>query len=238
MQVDAIYNEDCVAGMRKLPANSVDLCVTSPPYKDEDGYSSVFMSTCASGVFRVLKRDSLCFVNFGHLAEHKARPFEVVRLFEVRGFILQETFIWVKNHYRPIQGKKRVNNLTEFVFMFSKGKMPDLDRLSIGIPYADKSNVKRFAGGRDLKCAGNVWNIDYETIQSKAQKLHNDRFPVELPTRCIKLANLKAGSVVLDPFAGSFTTCLAAKKLGMNYLGYEISVDNYKVGTERLNEHL
>jgi site-specific DNA-methyltransferase (adenine-specific) len=176
----------------------------------------------------------LFFLNFGHLAEDKFRPFEVCREAILAGFNLNETFVWVKNHYRPIQGKKRVNNLTEFIFLFSKCGMPNLDRLSIGIPYADKSNVKRFAKGRDLKCRGNVWSIPYETIQSKEQKLHNDRFPLALPEACIKLSGIKPGSMVLDPFVGSGTTALAARNLKMDFVGFEINKKNYETAQARV----
>ena len=71
-----------------------------------------------------------------------------------------------------------------------KDKMPLLNRLAIGVPYADKSNIGRYAA-KDLKCGGNVWYIDYDTINHKEEKLHNDRFPLELPTRCLKLSNKK-----------------------------------------------
>jgi site-specific DNA-methyltransferase (adenine-specific) len=150
------------------------------------------------------------------------------------GWTLGETFTWVKNHYKPIQGKRRVNNLTEFVFMFYKGKMPELDRLSIGVPYKDISNAKRFSGGRNLRCRGNAWEIPYKTINSSKDKLHNDRFPIELPEMCIKLANLKAGSVIVDPFAGSGTTLLAAKNLGHNYIGFEKNPEHHATATKRL----
>ena len=136
------------------------------------------------------------------------------------GFKLNETITWVKNHYSPIQGNKRLNNLTEFIFILHKGDMPALDRLSIGVPYADKSNIGRYSD-KDLKCGGNVWYIDYDTIQDKSEKTHKDRFPKELPTRCIKLSNLKKDSVILDPFCGSATTGVAAKELGMQFIGIE-----------------
>lgn len=212
--------------LKNLPSNSVDLCVTSPPYKNKDGYTPNLIRNVFSEVFRLQKKNSLLFFNFGHLAEDKFRPFSACQILMDLGYKLNETIIWVKNHYKPIQGRRRVNNLTEFIFVLYKGKMPTLDRLAVGIPYADKSNVRRFAKGNDLKCAGNVWYIDYETIQSSDEKEHNDRFPLELPQRCIKVCGYPV-QTVLDPFAGSGTTLLAAQGLGKDFIGVEKNPCHY-----------
>lgn len=199
---------------------SVDLVVTSPPYKSgKDGYDEQTMRRAFLECHFAMKSNALMFVNMGYLQEDFHRPFRTAALIEEIGFQPRETFIWIKNHYKPLGGKKRVNNLYEFIFMFSKGNDFELDRLAVGVPYKDKSNVKRFANGRDLRCAGNVWHIDYPTIQRSKDKIHHDMFPVELPERCIKLAGLKNG-LVFDPFTGSSTTGVAALKTGNNYLVY------------------
>lgn len=218
-----------------LGNNSVDLCITSPPYKDEDGYSVLQLRTCFDMLYNVLKDDSLFFLNFGHLASNKFRPFSTCELALAAGFKLNDTIIWIKNHYKPIQGHKRLNNLTEFIFVLYKGKMPKLNRLSIGVPYKDKSNVKRFSGGNDLKCGGNVWYINYPTINKTDQKLHHDRYPVELPEKCIRLCGYNV-ETVLDPFCGSGTTCVAAKKLGKKYIGIEINSIYYDAAKSRLEQ--
>lgn len=214
---------------------NVDLIVTSPPYKDEDDYTPELIAQFAKKAYEELNDDSLMFMNFGHLANFKSRPFEAALIVQEAGFNWIDTITWVKNHYRPLQGKRRVNNLTEFIFMFGKGN-PEIDRLAVGVPYADKSNVTRWKGteGKDLKCAGNAWNIPYDTITDKSQKLHNDRFPVGLPEMCIKLSGIDKGSLVVDPFMGSGTTAVAAKSLGMNYWGTEKNPDHYETIVERL----
>lgn len=234
-----IKNEDSTIGLSTLlyekGCEFIDLVVTSPPYKDEDGYTGDLIYQVFNNTYALQKPKTLLFLNFGHLADFKTRPFEVVNILTKDiGYELGETFIWVKNHYTPIQGSVRVNNLFEYVFMFYKEKMPKIDRLSIGVPYVCKGNVGRFAE-QDLKCGGNVWYINYETIVSKKQKLHNDRFPVELPERCIKLSGIKEGSTVLDPFSGSGTTGVACQKLSMEYIGFEINKKHYKRSLKRLN---
>ena len=163
MNLNKIHLQDCLEGLEwvsQIKPYSVDLTVTSPPYKDCDGYSEDLIRGLAIRLWLCHKPNTLCFVNFGHLAEAKSRPFKVCDIFECNGWVLGETFTWVKNHYKPIQGSRRLNNLSEFIFLLHKGKMPSINRLAIGVPYNDKSNVGRFAE-QDLKCGGNVWPIKY-----------------------------------------------------------------------------
>lgn len=220
--------------LKTIPDGSVDLIITSPPYKDVDYYNPVLISTVFDQCYRVLKENSLFFLNFGHLAEDKFRPFKTCQLAINIGFKLNDTITWVKNHYKPIQGERRLNNLTEFIFILYKGKMPKLNRLAVGIPYVDKSNAKRFNGGQDLHCAGNVWYIDYPTITRSDQKLHNDRFPLELPERCIKLCGYPV-ETVLDPYCGSGTVGVVCQKLHKSFIGIEINEEHVKTSNDRIN---
>jgi DNA modification methylase len=219
--------------MDEVRDHSVDLVITSPPYKDEDGYSPRLMRSVASELNRVMKPGTLAFVNFGQLAGDKSRPLQCAA--EIGKYLeWVDTIIWVKSnpfnggHYTPINSDYRMNNMWEYIFQFSKGKAK-IDRLSLGIPYMHKSNVSRYGvfddqqQKKDIRCAGNVWYVSYPTVQSKKQKPHKDMFPEEIPTRCLKLANLPEGSTVLDPFLGSATTARAARKMKMKTIGYEIN---------------
>lgn len=230
-----IINGNSKNVLKRYPQDCISMVCTSPPYKDSDGYSEDLIINVFREVYRVQKDDTLLFLNFGHLAEDKFRPFRVCQLLMGLGYSLNDTIIWVKNHFKPITGGKRLNNLTEFIFILYKGNMPEIDRLAVGVPYVDKSNALRFNNGQDLRCAGNVWYIDYETIQHSEEKLHNDRFPVELPEKCIKLSGIGDGSIVLDPFSGSGTTGVAAKRLGKGFLGIEIDKDHCKMARKRIN---
>jgi site-specific DNA-methyltransferase (adenine-specific) len=234
--MNKIINLDCSEYMiGELGEEAVDMIVTSPPYKDKDGYRDYIIDKVADQCHAVLKNNSACFVNFGHLADNKARPFEVVEIFTNFGFTLNDTVIWTKNHYKPIQGSHRLNNLFEYIFIFEKGRVK-LDRMAIGVPYVHEANKDRYGKGKNLRCRGNVWHIPYKTVQSKAEKLHNDRFPEELPELCIKLAS-KPGDLILDPFMGSGTTAVAAKKLGRDYVGFELNKKHIKTAEGRLNDN-
>lgn len=210
-------NKDLI---QELESESIDISLTSPPYKNEDFFESIDFDFLFAELYRVHKDNTLFYLNFGHLANFKERPFQVMLKALDQGWKLNDTITWVKPQYSPIQGNKRLNNLTEFIFLLYKGNMPNLDRLAIGQEYCDKSNITRYSKNGDLKCGGNVWKIGYETITNKSQKLHNDRFPEKLAENCIKLSGLKSGTL-LDIFGGSGTSGIVAEKLGLDFIGFE-----------------
>lgn len=75
---------------------------------------------------------------------------------------------------------------------------------------------------------GDVWNIKAETNSD-----HPAPFPVEIPLRCIQATGAKT---VLDPFVGSGSTVVAAKRLGINYIGCDRSATYVKMSIDRLNK--
>ena len=235
--MNRIYNGCCIETMYSFRNECIDLCVTSPPYKDEDGYDANLICDFLIELYRIMKPGSLLFLNFGHLAGIKKRPFDVGMYAEGIGFTWIDTIAWIKNHYTPIQGSRRFNNLWEPIFMFCKGKMPAIDRLAIGVPYKDKLTAKRYGKGKDLRCGGNVWHISYETLNAHNKKIHPDRFPIELPIRCMKLIpKTKERLTVLDPFSGSGTSAVAAVRHGWNYIGIEKDQEHYQNSLIRLKE--
>lgn len=231
--MNKIFNEDCLNGMRKhIPDNYVDVAISSPPFKNSDGCLSIPFLYVFNQIYRVLKPNSLFFLEFGHLSEDKFRPFAVCMRAIEAGFKLKDTICWQKNHFTPLPGNN-LNNLTEFIFMLYKGGCPKLNRLSIGVPYDDISNAKRYNNGVNLRCQGNVWKINVPTITKSSQRKHPDEFPIELPERCIKLSNIPKNSIVLDVFMGGGTTALAAKNLGMQYIGFEINPKHCETARQR-----
>jgi len=190
-----LRHEDCIEGMSPLADESVDVVVTSPPYNLGISYGKYsdrqdrqsYLRWChgwAEQVRRILKPTGSFFLNIGAAPSNPMLPHEIV--IELRNlFVLQNTIHWVKSiaiedrkgdlqshgHFKPISSKRFVNDCHEYVFHFTKTGRVELDRLSIGVPYQDKSNIARWSHtrGSDLRCRGNTWFIPYLTIQSRAK---------------------------------------------------------------------
>lgn len=232
---------DCLAGLKTLPEGSIDVVVTSPPYNIGISYRSYddrrpraeylkWLSDIGEQIARVLSGNGSFFLNVGSTNADPWVALDVANAFRDQ-FILQNTISWIKSvsigddtvgHFKPITSRRYMNNNHETVFHFTKSGAVEIDRLAIGVPFKDKSNIGRWGHARDKRCAGNVWFIPYKTVNSKAEKFnHPAGFPVELAERCIKLHGIE-DAVVLDPFLGAGSTLVAAARLGCEGIGFEI----------------
>jgi site-specific DNA-methyltransferase (adenine-specific) len=126
-------------------------------------------------------------------------------------------------HFKPINSERFLNDCHEFVFHFSPSGATPLDRLALGVPYQDASNIARWKkAGQGLRCRGNTWFIPYETIQSRdRERPHPATFPPRLPEYCVKLHGLSRARLVLDPFLGLGSSAVACARLGVNFIGIE-----------------
>jgi site-specific DNA-methyltransferase (adenine-specific) len=248
---------DCAELLSTLPESSVDVVVTSPPYNiglkyrsyDDGGDRAAYLDWLAGiarRLHRVLADDGSVFLN---IAGTNSDPWIAADAAQAwrDTFVLQNAIVWVKSisigedsfgHFKPVRSRRFLNHTHETIFHFSKGGDTPIDRLAIGVPFKDKSNIARWGHAADRRCAGDVWFIPYQTIRSKAQRDHHPSpFPVELPERCIRLHG-KAGARVLDPFLGVGSTLLAAQRLGCPGVGIEIDPGYAEAAAWRLRERL
>ncbi len=198
----------------------------------------------ARSVLRVLSPGGSFFLNIGGKPTDPYVPFDVLGVMR-RHFVLQNVIHWVKSiailgedvgrypgldgdlmagHYKPINSSRFVNDCHEYLFHFThRGDVP-LDRLAIGVPYRDKSNVGRWkGGGADRRCRGNTWFLPYPTIKHRDRdRPHPATFPPALPERCIRLHGVSRTRCVLDPFMGLGSTAVACAELGLPCVGFEI----------------
>jgi len=245
-----LRRDDCLKGLAKLSNEHVDLVVTSPPYnlgvrygkfsdrQDRESYLR-WCRKWAAQVRRILKSSGSFFLNIGSAPSNPMLPNEIV--IELRDFfVLQNTIHWIKSitiedrdsnvrsygHFKPINSKRFLNDCHEYIFHFTKTGHAEIDRLALGVPYQDKSNISRWSHtrGSDLRCRGNTWFIPYETIQSRAkERPHPATFPVQLAEWCIKVHGASRVQTMLDPFLGIGNSALAAQRCGVKkFIGFEI----------------
>ena len=130
-------------------------------------------------------------------------------------------------HYKPINSERFLNDCHEFIFHFTPHGSTTLDRLALGVPYQDQSNIARWQAAADgLRCRGNTWFIPYETIQRRDRdRPHPATFPSRLPEQCLLLHGLKRIEVAMDPFTGLGSTAVACARLGVNFVGSDVDAD-------------
>ena len=255
VQSQEILHGDCLTILAGLEAGSVDVVVTSPPYNLGIAYSSYgdrrgeqdyldWMVQVCTAVRRVLRADGSFFLNVAGSSTQPWLPFElIVRLRPL--FTLQNHIAWVKSiavnedsvgHFKPVPGERFLHRNHEHIFHLTQSGAVRLDRLGIGVPFKDKSNIARRGHAQDRRCRGDTWFIPYQTVQSRAQKHgHPGTFPLDLPRWCIRLHG-KPGAVVLDPFCGAGTTLLAAAAEGCRGIGIEIDAEYVAVARARMSQ--
>jgi site-specific DNA-methyltransferase (adenine-specific) len=215
-----------------------------------------WMGEWAAEIKRTLACDGSLFLNVGSKPTDPLVPFQLLDVM-TEHFKLQNVIHWVKSiailksevgdypsitqdavvgHYKPINSKRFLNDCHEYIFHLTKHGNVEVDRLAVGVPYQDKSNVSRWANGDgDLHCRGNTWFIPYETIKNRdKQRPHPATFPVELPSRCIRLHGVDRAGLVMDPFLGIGSSAVASVGLGARFVGFELVQDYFQESCERL----
>ena len=183
----------------------IALLITSFPVTEKEGFSRGLAGFVANKAFSSMNNNSLLYLVVPSLKEGKERPFALVDIFTSVGFQFIDTIIWLKNRFVPTQGTKRLNNVFEFVFMFSKGDSYHLNRESIS--YLKKDSIPDCV--EDYVCPGNCWRVKVD---------QKDATPTELYECMIKLSNILPNSTIVDPFVTG-PTLKAALQQGHSFWG-------------------
>ncbi len=209
-------------------------------------------------VARVLAPNGSFFLNLGAAPSDPWLPWDVARA-AGRPFVLQNVIHWVKSiaidrraagrsagldhdlalgHYKPLVSDRYLHGAHEYVFHFTRtGEVP-IDRLAVGTAYQDKSNVSRWGrSARDRRCRGNTWFLPYATIRSRVRdRPHPATFPVELPEWCVRLHGLGRARLVVDPFVGIGSSAVAAARLGVGFVGFDVDPEYLRTAAQRVRE--
>jgi site-specific DNA-methyltransferase (adenine-specific) len=255
MELDRIYNEDCLQGMRRMEAESVDLTVTSPPYdnlRTYNGYCFDF-ENIARELYRVTKQGGVVVWVVGDATiegSETGTSFRQALFFMEIGFRLHDTMIYASD--KPPLNTRRYEPKFEYMFVFSKESPKTFNGLKEASIQAGRksggSTFRNIGTGQkdrwsnvptpDEKLRGNIWYYatgnQGSTHDSIAFK-HPAIFPESLAADHIRSWS-NEGDIVLDPFMGSGTTAKVARALNRHYIGFEISAEYCDIINKRLEQ--
>lgn len=226
MKVNNIYDCDCLEGFKNLSDKSIDLVVTDPPYflmrnefieniKSFDDYI-IWYEKWLKETQRVLKdKGSLyIFIPVHHFAE--------VHLLVKKYFVGKQVISWIKPNVRIRQfGTKNWFPKTEFIGFYTKEEKG----------YVWNKPFKKY--GVNESCNFIKHSTIYKHMREGVN--HSTQKPLSIIDKFI-FASSNEGDIVLDPFCGSGTTCVAAKQLGRKYIGFDIKKEYCELTEQRLKK--
>jgi len=249
----AIYQMDCLKGMKLLPDGLVNLTITSPPYNIGKEYEELvhlndYLDWCEkwiSEIYRLTSSNGTFWLNVGYLeapGKGLAVPIPYLLWDRTPFYFLQEV-VW--NYAAGVACKKRFSPRNEKLLWYVKDRNDYTFNLdAIRDPDVKYPNQKK--NGK-LKCnplgknPSDVWQITKVTSgknrSSTERTPHPAQFPIALVERMLK-ASSNEGDVVLDPFMGSGSTADCAIRNNRYVIGFELNEKYIGHSEERINNYI
>ena len=223
IELNKIYNEDCLEGMKRIQDGSVDLVVTDPPYlikyktgrrKDKshkfcheimnDRNKDLIVSYLKE-CFRILKENTAAYVFCS------SKTLDFFRKESINaGFVVKNTIIWVKNNGTAGDLKSQYQQQYEPILYLNKGRC--------------------FINGKRIT---DVWN--FKRVASQ-KLIHQNQKPLSVIELCINKSS-QSGGVVFDGFMGSGTTAIACMNTKRSFIGFELDKEYYDVAIKWRQEY-
>jgi DNA modification methylase len=256
---------DAVAFTKKLPDESVQLIITSPPYNIGKSYETRVsiqeyleaQAKLITELVRVLNpRGSICWQVGNYIEKSEVFPLDIYYypIFKDAGLKLRNRIIWHFGH--GLHASKRFSGRYETLLWFTKTDdyVFNLDDVRVPSKYPNK---RHFKGDKKGDLSGNplgknpsdFWGQLYEDFDSGLWEIpnvksnhiekteHPCQYPVELVERCV-LAMTNEGDTVLDPYAGVASSLIAALMHGRKAFGVDRAEEYINIGTARLQRLL
>lgn len=254
IELNKIYNENCLITMANMSDNFVDMTLTSPPYdqiRQYNGFSFDFESV-ANQLFRITKMGGVIVWVVGDATingNETGTSFKQALYFKEIGFKLYDTMIYQKMNPPP-KNHPRYEQSFEYMFIFSKDKPKTFNPILEDCKCAGLVNkgTMRNEGKDDLskkhgygklvknqKIKSNIWSIPVGKNKDKFIHKHPAIFPEELAQNHI-LSWTNENDIIYDCFMGSGTVAKMAKLNNRNYIGSEISKEYCEIIEKRLQQ--
>ncbi|MDB5802865.1 MAG: site-specific DNA-methyltransferase [Betaproteobacteria bacterium] len=248
----SVFNGDCEELLKRMPSNSVDLTISSPPYcmgKEYEVGSDVEDFIAGHGrllpeIARVTKPGgSICWQVGYHVQKNHVVPLDYL-IFDIMKqcpeIKLRNRIIWTFGS--GLHCSKRFSGRHETILWFSKGDnyQFDLDAVRVPQKYPGKKASKgarkgEFSGNPLGKNPSDVWDIPNVKANHVEKTEHPCQFPVALAVRCIRALTTR-GDLVFDPFCGVMSSGVAALAEGRRFLGAEMNQKYLDIGAQRIKD--
>ena len=246
---DQIHLGDCMDLLRRLPAASVDLVVSSPPYNLGKEYEKkralqayldgqrAVLTECA----RVLKPSGSIFWQVGSFSDSgRLIPLDI-KLFpilEAQGLVPRNRIAWIRQH--GLHARRKYSCRYETILWFTKSDdyVFHLDPIRVPQKYPDKKSYRGENRG-ELSCnpigknPGDVWAFRNVKHNHEERTLHPCQFPEDLIARIV-VSTTHPEALVLDPYMGSGTVAVVARDLGRHFIGTEKDPNYHSLARRRL----
>ncbi len=257
-----LYQGDCLKVIKTFKNNSIDMVLTSPPYdnlRDYDGFiwNETIWKQIIKELFRIIKERGVVVWIVGDAVvkgSETGTSFKQALWAKDCGFNLHDTMIFKKKGIQ-FPNPNRYHQCFDYMFIWSKGTPKTYNLLKdrpnkeagkrvTGCQRERDGTLKLRHGAKKKKVVKefgvryNIWEYSIgwqHSYKEKWLKDHPAIFPEKLAIDHIKSWS-NEGEIILDPFVGSGTTLIAAKKLNRKAIGIEISEKYCKLAVRRLNE--
>jgi adenine-specific DNA-methyltransferase len=249
--LNSIYPGDCLGFLNKIPDESIDLVVSSPPYNigktinDRQPLEQYldWQKEVLTECNRVLKHTGSIFweigAYIGNDGAHIPLDIKFFPIFEDLGMIPRNRIIWIRPH--GMHAKNKFSGRHETILWFTKTMDYKffLDPIKVPQKYDNKKHWKGEKKG-EYSCdpkgknVGDVWAFRNVRHNHEEDTIHPSQFPEDLIERII-LATTEPYDVVLDPFMGTGTTAVVAKRFNRYFCGAEIDKKYVAIANQRIS---
>jgi len=256
MEINKIYNENCLDTMARMKNDCIDLVLTSPPYdglRNYNGYSFPF-EDIAKELFRVIKQGGVCVWVVGDSVidgSESGTSFKQALYFKEIGFNLHDTMIYQKD-VMPFPEQTRYNQCFEYMFILSKDKPKTFNAIkekTKGYKPSKTSTTRNADGtteglkyeqGKDERSLFNIWKFGCgynKTTNDKIAFKHPAMFPEDLAKKHIYTWS-NENDIVYDCFGGAGTTAKMAHLQKRKWIISETSKEYVEIMNKRLHPYL
>lgn len=256
MELNTIYNENCIETLKRMPDDFLDMTLTSPPYDNLRAYNGYEfpLKKIIELLYQKTKPGGVVVWVIGDKTDNGSESLssftQAIDFVDVGGFKLHDTMLYVKNNPIPSDCGKRYRQTFEYMFCFSKDQPKTFNPITAPTKSAGqkikafrvtengRGNVPDEDIGREVKAerkVGNIftYNVGTSSSQDKIAFKHPAIFPEKLAEDQIYTWS-NVGDIVYDPFLGSGTTAKICCTLNRRWIGSEISKEYVEIAEERL----